>query len=201
MDLFLYELGNPNTKVDLSNIIMTYGRKLVSPKTVTKGKWYFEYTHNDGPNYDMIGFTTLGDQWSDLFFYKKNENIDYTMYSSNCVTWVINYEIIKSINKFEYQTVGLMLDIENKVFSIRVGNEISIFPFNCTFYGEKWTAVVRYALVNYTANLSVNLGQNVFYYDLPYGYTPWTMNGPTGKKIPSFSAKACITLFLNIFFK
>ena len=196
MDLYLYEKTDPSIKVELSNVYLTADDQYISSKKVSKGRWYYEYTHNSGQsNYDMIGFITTSDY---ITYYKMNKTIDYSLYTHGCSTWTTNYKIITTLNTEEVTTIGIMLDIDNGVFSLRAGNEVSIFPFTCTSGNTQWTVFVGHAtVVNRYSIVSVNYGQSDFLYGLPSGYTAWIDDYLVESQCGQKGRPGVILLFIN----
>lgn len=203
MDLLLYHKDNSENISGLSNIKIASGSVYVSSKKITKGKWYYEYTHNSGTsNYDTIGFTTSESDASYFTYYKMNLAVHYTTFFVNSKCWNDNMKTVTTLNTDEITTIGLMLDADNNVFYIRSGNDISVFPYTYERVGDPWTVLIRHASGTASGTysvISVNFGQNPFTYQIPTGFTAWMSSLPTEKICENnFSSRILTTFFINI---
>ena len=164
-----------------NTVTLTTGQRAETSKKASKGRWYYEFTHENGTNYHEAGFI-IGSS-------------SFTVYPQGCANclkiWYNtatkikekfnSYQNIGFTDVVELHTVGLGFDTYSRVFTVYYENQIQRF----TILSEtKETKAHLYIGVSGSSNpnanfidtVSFNFGEKAFKYGLPYGYLPWGKN-------------------------
>ena len=143
-------------------------------KSVDRGSWYYEVTHLSGSSLSVAGFC-----------YSSRNQISVTRKDNNKNEFAYYYSVNKQSSELfstnvaytEMHTIGLGLDIDNKMFYIRFNkDDVRIYKFNES-YPENivWNVMLRSRTGDTTDNIyNVNFGYKDFEYDIPFGFTSWS---------------------------
>ena len=150
-------------------------------KKVTKGQWYYEFKHLIDKNHSnriSTGFNSESGGISLSYYsnenqfsiYTPNKNVIYVTNGSNSIATGLYYE--------EQINVGVGIDIDNRYFYVRYGNNIKIFNFTCLQSCKHWSFVTRETKTPGAYDyISLYLANNL-QYKPPFNAIPWGRNIP-----------------------
>ena len=147
---------------------------LYTTKKSSYGRYYFEFSHIEGPYCHLAGFDFSGRK---VFAYPQCQKDSVKLYFEGTT---IN-ENIKNFGEVEIdnfsasETVGLAADTYTMSFYIIYKNNIKRFsiPVRSPL---KVSPVARegYSNIVHTDKVSFNFGEKEFVYNVPFGFIPWS---------------------------
>lgn len=172
-----------NGKVYDKNNILLKSNDVVyssSKERVSKGKYYYEFTHISGNNYHLIGYSSNNGY---IAFYPQNNLPSSKIYYSGLIKCNYSGNLnLKDVDNLH--TVGVGLDLDNYQFYIRTKTSVRRININRDSRITTWNIILVEATGgSFTDICSVNFGEKRFAYKVPFGFIPWRLNSaPTVKK-------------------
>ena len=197
----IYFTSNTITLKQYENVEInstTFFRKTTKP-SVSKGSWYYELRHKSGSSKTVVGFCINGGYEIST----TQENSEFSFYYTIGQTNRLQTTSLP-VTEEEY-TLGLGLDIDRRLFSIRYNTiDIKVYEFPEDFPNfEKWNLLLRSRGSDTTTNVyDINFGYEDFDYEVPYGFTPWAKNIQiVSCKTMIYKINLLLFLYINIIMK
>ena len=171
-----YYLLNNGKRYEQNQKITTIpnNRYIGSVNKTAKGRWYLEFTHISGNHNHVCGY--LLDSNTEITFNgngQKGSTIYFlnTIYNGSDTGIPIPFEI-----KGEY-TLGLAIDLENSLFTVFHNFQSFSAHYKLINSASNLNVVFREITTEHLSDeLTVNLGDHQFSYEIPYGYIAWSKN-------------------------
>ena len=150
-------------------------------KPISKGRWYYEFTHVKGDYRVLCGFNLNNDTESSFFITEQPGSfyifsyVSSPVHSANDKTQIIqNYTTISPMldNLQDGYTIGLGYDTYTKLLSVYYETEIVYYYINCIDDNQRVTPLFLESTGNYQDTIKVNF-DGPFKYSIPNGFLPW----------------------------
>ena len=181
MSVYLISRDNKNQYLDNIATLSSNSSPLITNKSPSVGKWYYEVTHCSGSKTLLFGFSVNADttssfllhatQYLRLYSYR-----DVQVYYNSTTKTASNYTSLSFPSLETNYTVGLAFDSFSKIFSIYYNENFIHLNIDYTQTIGKVTPFFLEGTgdnVIYRDRIKVNFGKEKFKYKVPFGYKPW----------------------------
>ena len=150
-------------------------------KPASKGRWYYEFTHDHGSYRVICGFSINNVTLNEFFIAEDPERF-YIYYYEQAPVYSASDKIIKVehytdvgplLNNLpDGYTIGLGYDTYSQLFTIYYETKVIYYYIKCDEEYQKVTPVFLESTGEYEDTISVNF-DGPFKYGLPQGYLQW----------------------------
>lgn len=163
--------------IENNTITVVNGQGAQTTKNKANGRWYYEFTHESGTNFHLVGYILNAAR---IFIYPQGcaSCLKLTYWDTNVKESINCYDDIGFANVNSKHTIGLSFDTYSRVFTVFYETQMRRFTI---LTSEKDTRVYPYFYEgsgsdNFRDTISLNFGENPFKYEVPFGFLPWNQN-------------------------
>ena len=166
----LIQNGKPlDSYIDI--VLKSNQPNIISDSSHSNGVYYFEYSHKEGNDMYVIGYSSencrisaTGSGYNSFVFAYTSENVKLNDNESKSRT--VNLNITKESGK----RIGIGIDIEHKNVFYLYKNILRAFTYDCS--SNNWKILIRETVENNKQD-TVSIFLEDFEYDPPFGAFPW----------------------------